>query len=288
MNARRKNDMTAAPQAALAPAAHENTCAREVLCCDAADAVVRVSWTLTDAEGHDAAYAFTAYEFSRARRSSERFAPAVEYVRDAAGGRYDALSCICCNIGPGSFTGLRNCLAFVKGLVAAQEIAPYAAGVREHDMVAHAHALRDMRATGQQTDRHAAPLLVCTDARSGRYYAALYDCAHSPQKDLEEYLPEYLAEYFRATIDDLSAEEIAPKILGKALSARIIRVAGSAAEKIAPQLAGLARGCGIQLLPALSSEEMLRSLKTIGLYYREKNMSPITELSEPLYVRGAV
>jgi tRNA threonylcarbamoyladenosine biosynthesis protein TsaB len=93
-------------------------------------------------------------------RSEQSLAPVVERMLR---GRFDALTAYALSIGPGSFTGLRVGLAFIKGL----------ALVVERPVVAIS-TLEVIAAGVARAEKPIQPILVTLDARAGELYAALF------------------------------------------------------------------------------------------------------------------
>ena len=239
---------------------------KHVLCCDASTDEVSISWTVYDDAEIIVDTAIVSYKLSRTRGRNEFFVPAVEHVRTLVNGTYDALSCICCTTGPGSFTGLRNVFAFVKGLLASHKHhAPLqAVGVRTHDAIAHCykHALTKEK-----------PLLVLTDARSNRYYGALYHHEYKNTNDIALYQSVEIHDY---KIDDIIA-------LVKPCAS--LHCVGN--TNIVPTLASRIPTCTITSLES-TSYTIIEAVRALGLFYYHENIHTITTLSEPLYIRAAV
>jgi len=111
---------------------------------------------LTDAGGDPVAQRATTPEEGR---------PLAELVRDCVDGRWDDVGAYAVGIGPGSFTGLRVGLAFLKGVAAARPrpVVPISS------LAAWAQSVDDIEASGSAGSRW-----VVLDARRSRVWAGQY------------------------------------------------------------------------------------------------------------------
>ncbi len=244
-----------------------------VFSCDASAEQVSLSWAVCDEARRVMEHAELEYLCSRARGRSERFVPSVEYVRTVVGAHYDDLRCICCTVGPGSFTGLRNTLAFVKGLIAARaQASPIrAVAVRTHDAIAYRYRV--------DVDS-ASPLLVVNDARSGRYYAALYHALEHTNGDHE--LDPSVGSV-APPIYDYSVDEVLDLLGG---NKRLFCV-GNAAENFACVAKERKPALCLEVLRSAPCT-MVQAVMALGLQYYDAGKYEISEFSQPLYVRAAL
>lgn len=102
-----------------------------------------------------------AYRLDVGRKLSALLAPAVKQVLNAAGVKPAQIDCFACGIGPGSFTGLRVGVAFVKGL--SLVLRKPVVGVSTLDILS------------RNADALQGPLVTVLDAKRGLFYAAFYD-----------------------------------------------------------------------------------------------------------------
>jgi len=93
-------------------------------------------------------------------RRGERLARAVDRVLDSAGLSLGDIDAYALGLGPGSFTGLRAALSFVKGLAIARP-KPVAGASTLHAMALSASA-------------HSGPVVPVIDARKGEVFAARF------------------------------------------------------------------------------------------------------------------
>lgn len=243
-----------------------------VFSCDASTDKVSLSWAICDEKLHIVECAQLQYLRSNTCRHSDRFVPSVEHMREVLGAQYHDLGCICCTIGPGSFTGLRNTLAFVKGLIAVRTETPIRAiAVRTHDAIAYRYS------NAKTCD---IPLLVVNDARSGRYYVALYSpraCGFKHRRDnlhadtVEPVIYDYSVDEIRHLVSDCSA----------------LACAGNAAESLVALLQKRNNAMRLEVLSSATCT-MAYAVHRIGLNFYEENAHEITQCSQPLYIRSAV
>ncbi len=244
-----------------------------VLACDASMDEVSLSWAICNEILDIEACAQLQYSRGSADKRSDRFVPSVEYLRGILEANYHDLRCICCTVGPGSFTGIRNTLAFVKGLIAvcAENTPIHAVAVRTHDAIAYRY--RNARTCDT-------PLLVVNDARSSRYYTALYSSGTCISKQEQKGLSVCDA---NPKIYDYSAEEISA-MLGDCNSLDCV---GNASESMVETLQKCKNTMRLTRLHDTTCT-MVQAVHELGLLYYEKNIHEILALSEPLYIRASV
>ena len=153
------------------------------------------------------------------------------------------LSRIGVTVGPGSFTGLRVGISAARGLALALDIAVVGVGTLE------ALAFPWLRQGG--------PVLAVQDARRGEVFAVLYDA------DGDELAP-------ASAMSPAAAAALAPR------DGRLLHVAGSGAELLAPLIAGG--------FAQLHDYEGLPQMAAIGAIAATRQPG---EAVRPLYLRGA-
>lgn len=104
--------------------------------------------------------------FEKGMRGSKELAPAVQETCKTVGIPLSEIDRIACDIGPGSYTGLRTGLAFAKGL--AYALKKELVGVASLDAMAQNHS---------SLITHHSPLFLCPiiDAKWAQVYAAIYE-----------------------------------------------------------------------------------------------------------------
>lgn len=132
---------------------------------------------------------------------AERALPAIQEVLALAGLERGALAGIACDVGPGSFTGVRAGVALVQGLALALAVPTVGVGSLE--------ALAAAACAEQRASR----ALALLDARRGEVFAAVYDAAGntelSPELCASAELPALAARFEGAVVvGELGAEAL--------------------------------------------------------------------------------
>lgn len=227
-----------------------------ILCIDTSMHNIAISWTVYDNANTILQHTEMTYKIDRMRKRSEYLIPSIEHLRTVIGASYHDLDCISCVIGPGSFTGIRNALAFVKGLIISSKT--QAIGIRTHDVIAYQY--QDYISTE-------VPLLVVKDARSKRYYTALYNTKH----------------FNNIPIHDLTIEEITQTIS----KYNTVYCIGEAEAEIT-SIFKKNNITSTILFPDSHSYTALEALRILGIHQYQKKTHRITECTEPLYIRAEV
>ncbi|EYF02376.1 tRNA (adenosine(37)-N6)-threonylcarbamoyltransferase complex dimerization subunit type 1 TsaB [Chondromyces apiculatus] len=188
---------------------------------------------------------------------AERIISAIEETLAAAGATRADIQALACDIGPGSFTGVRVAVATVKGIALA--LATPAVGVISLEAMAAA-AFASAAAPGDL-------VVPVIDAKKGELFLAVYDAPHAPPR----VAPRHLAR-----------DEVPAALAALAEGARVV-VVGVVAEELPALRPHLAQGPGLGLPDAswigrLAAERLAR-----GPSSREDLDAAAIE---PLYVRA--
>ncbi len=123
---------------------------------------------------------------------AERALPAIQELLALAGVERRALAGIACDLGPGSFTGVRAGVALVQGIALALSLPTVGVGSLE--------AL----AAAACAEQRAARAVALLDARRGEVFAAVYDAAGNTELPPElvalSQLPSFLARFEGAVV----------------------------------------------------------------------------------------
>lgn len=184
---------------------------------------------------------------------AERIFGLVDDVIGRAGARRDGITAVACDVGPGSFTGVRVGVASAAGIAASLGVP--AVGVGSLASMAHAALERTSHVAS------IARVVAVLDAKKDEIYLAVFDRALAP-----------LAAAKHVGVAE-AAREIA-SLYGEPGTV----VAGGIAAELVPSICGserYARGSGIDLPSAASIAEVARAFIARG------QTAPL----EPVYVR---
>jgi tRNA threonylcarbamoyladenosine biosynthesis protein TsaB len=160
------------------------------------------------------------------RGHAERIFGAIDEVLGAAGVPRAAIEAVGCDVGPGSFTGVRVAVATAKGVALALGIP--AAGVTSLEAMAAAAFTAGAAAPGDL-------LVPVIDAKKGEVFLAAFDAPEAPPLLPPQHLP----------------RDAAFAAVAAAAAGRRIVVAGEAAEEIALLRPYRAQGHGFDLPDAI-------------------------------------
>ncbi|AKT42304.1 tRNA (adenosine(37)-N6)-threonylcarbamoyltransferase complex dimerization subunit type 1 TsaB [Chondromyces crocatus] len=205
----------------------------------------------------DGEHVLAAATYDDLQGHAERIFSAVEQaLRDASASRAD-LEALACDIGPGSFTGVRVGVATIKGIALA--LGSPAVGISSLDAMAAA-----------AFDTAAAPgdlVVPMIDAKKGELFLAAYDALDAPLRMVPRHLP----------------REDVPALLAQlATGARLI-IAGAVAEEIPALRPHLVRGEGMDLPHATWIGRLAARRLAANPGARDEHDAATIE---PLYVRA--
>ncbi len=122
------------------------------------------------------------------------FSQEIENMRNTVKELYSNLNALCCVIGPGSFTGLRLGLSFLKGISGVYNIP--IVGIKTHELWAYSY----------RGEKH--PLLIIHDSRRERAYVATYNNTKDTISDsfMTDFQPQHLSEITEMTFEEIVAK----------------------------------------------------------------------------------
>ncbi len=182
-------------------------------------------------------------------RHGEALAPALDFMMKSAGIAFADVEAYAAGIGPGSFTGLRTGLAFVKGLVLANP-RPFS-------------AVSSLAALAMDAAYFDGPVLPVIDARKGEVFTAVFrgngQGGLSRQSDDMAILPEGLAELTKGRT----------LILGAGLKGHLEAIKRAVGERavIGPETLWNPRACRVAFLA--------HSRLSQGLFDDPESLTPV-------------
>lgn len=193
---------------------------------------------------------------------AERLFAAIDQAMAEAGVRRPELSAVACDVGPGSFTGVRVGVASAKGIALA--LALPVVGIGALESMAHAAAAL---AGGRE-------VLVAVDARKGEVFAAMYDAklaltwgaTHLGRDET----PGLVARV--AAVDALVVGEIFTELVGLGAPPR-------GADLDLPDAASIARLASVRLgaLSATDAQERYDAALLEAVYVRAPDARPMAQ-----------